>query len=222
MSRDDNLGAQSAQLSQKELLLLKPLVKGLKLSVIVECPSCHTNTEGGTDKCLACSSPLQPGDDTQVNVVMLNMGESYTPLIECPNCIRLIRVGVRRCPDCYEEIPELYALTSAVTVVTNTIACDTAASVYSVDAFAPIAVILTGLFYLASEYLFDSAIFSMMILFWPLPSLAMIALWFYRFGNLGLGDQEYIAARRRLKGSLLLWVIILVVQCLAVAVLLKA
>jgi hypothetical protein len=196
-------------------------VKGLKLAAMVECPNCRSQTELGKEKCGACSVPLNVSDDAPANIVMLNMGERYTPLIECPNCVKLVRVGVHRCPECYEEIPEPYAIASAVTIVTNTIACDTAASLLGVDAFAPIAVILTGLFYLASAYLFESAIFSILILFWPLPSLVMIALWFYRFGRLGLGDKEYVAAKRRLKGSLLLWLTILVVQCLAVAALLK-
>jgi uncharacterized protein (DUF983 family) len=201
--------------------VLKPLLKGLKLAAMVECPSCRTQTELGKEKCDACSLTLKVSDDTPADIVMLNMGEKYTPLIECPNCMKLVRVGIHRCPECYEEIPEPYALASAVTVVTNTIACDTAASVHSGDAFAPIAVILTGLFYLASAYVFDSVIFNILILFWPLPPLAMIGLWFYRFGNLGLGDEEYIAARRRLKGSLLLWLVILTVQCLAALALLK-
>lgn len=188
---------------------------------MVECPNCRSQTDLNQEECGACSVPLKVSDDAPANVLMLNMGERYTPLIECPNCVKLVRVGVRRCPECYEEIPEPYALASAFAVVTNTIACDTAASVHSGDAFAPIAVILTGLFYLASAYVFESAIFSILILFYPFPSLVMIALWFYRFGNLGLGDKEYVAAKRRLKGSLLLWLVILMVQCLAVLVLLK-
>lgn len=188
---------------------------------MVECPNCRSQTDLNQEECGTCAVPLKVSDDAPANVLMLNMGERYTPLIECPNCVKLVRVGVRRCPECYEEIPEPYALASAFAVVTNTIACDTAASVHSGDAFAPIAVILTGLFYLASAYVFESAIFSILILFYPFPSLVMIALWFYRFGNLGLGDKEYVAAKRRLKGSFLLWLVILMVQCLAVLVLLK-
>ena len=202
--------------------MIKPLWKGLKLVAMVECPGCRSQTEFGKEKCGACSSTLSVPDDAPVNVVILNMGQAYTPLIECPNCVKLVRVGVRRCPECYEEIPEPYALASAITVVMNTIACDTAASLHSGDAFAPIAVILTGLFYLASAYLFESAVFSILILFWPLPALVMIALWFYRFGYLELGDKEYIAARRRMTGSLLLWLVILMVQGLAALALLKA
>ena len=33
-----------------------------------------------------------------------------TPFVECPNCRRLLDYGVPRCPDCYEEIREDYAL----------------------------------------------------------------------------------------------------------------
>ena len=63
--------------------------------------------------------------------------------------------------------------------------------------------------------------FQYRILFYPLLPLLFIALWFYRFGNVELGDKDYLTAKRRLKGSLLLWLTILVVQCLALAALLK-
>ena len=190
--------------------------------MMVECPNCRSQTELGKGKCAACSVSLNVTDDAQTNVVMLNMGERYTPLIECPNCDKLVRVGVHRCPECYEEIPEPYALASAVTVVTHTIACDTAASILSMDAFAIIAVVLSGVFYFTGVFVFESPIFNILILFWPLPSLIMIALWFYRFGNLGLGDSEYVAAKRRLKASFLMWMIILVVQCLAAVAVYKS
>jgi hypothetical protein len=200
--------------------MLKPLIKGLKLAPFVECPECHVLTEYGKEKCLSCPAALSSDQDRTIHIVMLNMGARYTPFVECPNCVRLVRVGVRRCPDCYEEIPEPYALASAITVVTNTIACDVAASLRSFDAFAVVAVILSVLFYLASAYVFDSPVFNIVILIWPIQPLILIILWFYRFGKLAPSDKEYLQARQRMKGSLILWLTILAVQSLALAVLL--
>jgi len=104
-------------------------------------------------------------------------------------------------------------------VVTNTIACDVAASLRSFDAFAVIAVILSVLVYLFDAYVSDSPGFVFFILVWPIQPLILILLWFYRFGRLGLGDKEHLQARKRMKGSLFLWLIILAVQSLAIAVL---
>ena len=200
--------------------MLKPLVKGLKLAPFVECPECHVLTEYGKEKCLSCSAALGSHQDRTVHIVMLNMGARYTPFVECPNCLKLVRIGVRRCPDCYEEISENYALASAVTVVTNTIACDVAASIRSIDAFAVIAVILSALFFIFEAYGSNSPGLIWFILFWPVQSLVMILLWFYRFGKFSLGDKEYLQARQRMNASLILWLAILAVQSLALAVLL--
>ena len=200
--------------------MLKPLIKGLKLTPFVECPECHILTEYRKEKCLSCSAELGSHQDRTVHIVMLNMGARYTPFVECPNCLKLVRIGIRRCPDCYEEISENYALASAVTVVTNTIACDVAASIRSIDAFAVIAVILSALFFIFEAYGSDSPGFIWLILFWPVQSLVMILLWFYRFGKFALGDKEYLQARQRMKASLVLWLAILAAQLLALAVLL--
>jgi hypothetical protein len=147
------------------------------------------------------------------------MGAKYMPFVECPNCLKLVKVGIRRCADCYEEIPANYALASALTVVTNTVACDVAAALSSFDAFAVIAIMVSVLFWLYEWHFSGPPGFLFFILIWPIQSLVLILLWFYRFGRLGLGDEDYLQARRRLKGSLMLWLAILAVQSLAIAVL---
>lgn len=199
--------------------MIKPLIKGLKLATFVECPDCHILTETAKEKCLKCSATLSLNEDQTVHVVVLNMGEKYTPFVECPNCLKLVRVGIRRCTDCYEEIPESYALASAITVVTNTVACDVAASLRSYEAFAVLAIILSLLFYLFTWYYSDPPVLASFILLWPIQPLILILLWFYRFGRLGLGDKDYLQTRQHMKGSLLLWLAILAVQSLAIAVL---
>jgi hypothetical protein len=199
--------------------VIKPLIKGLKLAPFVECPDCRVLTEYSKEKCLRCSATLSLSQDQIVHFVVLNMGAKYTPFVECPNCLKLVRVGIRRCADCYEEIPETYALASAITVVTNTVACDVAASLRTFDAFAVPAMILSVLFCLFAWYYSDPPGFAFFILIWPIQPLILILLWFYRFGRLGLGDKEYLQTRQRMKGSLMLWLTILAVQSLAIAVL---
>ena len=199
--------------------MIKPLIKGLKLAPFVECSDCHILTEYGKGQCSQCSATLSLSQDQIVKVVVLNIGEKYTPFVECPNCLKLVRVGIRRCADCYEEIPERYALSSALSVVTNTIACDVAASLKSFDAFAVPAMILSLLFCLFTWYYSDPPYLASFILIWPIQPLTLILLWFYRFGRLGLAGQDYLQARQHLKGSLMLWLAILVVQSLAIAVL---
>jgi hypothetical protein len=42
--------------------------------------------------------------------------------------------------------------------------------------------------------------------------LLVIAVWFYRFGWFKIGDEEYMRARREMRSSFLLWLVILGLQ----------
>ena len=195
--------------------MLKPLFKGLKTAPFVECPNCHSLTEYGSQKCLSCSHDLSTNDNLTIHIVMQNMGDKYTPFIECPNCRRLLKVGVRRCPDCYEEVSEEYALSSAITVVVNTVACDVANSIRSLDAFAVLVVILSGLVFALDVWTSGSPKLFYFVLIYSLMPLTTTALWFYRFGRFKLGDEEYLKAKRALIGTLMLWLGIISAQIIA-------
>src|ERR1041385_2500671 len=123
--------------------MLQPLLKGIKLAPFIECPHCHALSKHGTPECKLCNTKLTATDDLKVHIVAVNLGARYTPFIECPNCRRLLKIEIRRCGDCYEEIPEPYALSSAVTVVFNTVAVDAANSLAILDTFAVLAVPLS-------------------------------------------------------------------------------
>jgi RNA polymerase subunit RPABC4/transcription elongation factor Spt4 len=149
------------------------------------------------------------------------MGARYTPFVECPNCRRLLKVGIRRCSKCYEEVTDEYGLNSALVVIFNTVACDIANSIRSTDMFAIFASIGSVLIFLLDGYVFGSPSLSLMILIWPLIPIVMIALWYYRFGRFALGDDEYVNAKKGLSRMLLVWLAILAVQLMVVASWLK-
>jgi hypothetical protein len=54
------------------------------------------------------------------------------------------------------------------------------------------------------------------IILWPVIPLMVILIWFIRFGRFKIGDEEYLRAKREMRGSLLLWLAILAVQLIVI------
>jgi len=52
---------------------------------------------------------------------------------------------------------------------------------------------------------------------WPLMPLLIIIGWFFRFGWFKIGDDEFLKAKREMRSSFLFWMVVLVVQILAIA-----
>jgi hypothetical protein len=161
---------------------------------------------------------MNPKEDSLVSFLVLNTGTTYkpfTPFVECPNCRKLLRVGLARCPDCYEEVTEEYAFGSAVAVVANTVACDLANHILGFDAFAVIAVILS-VFVIAGDLLiYGSAKLALFVVVWPIIPLSLTVLWFFRFGRFDFPDDDYQNAKRGLRRTLGLWLAILAAQVIA-------
>ncbi len=126
-----------------------------------------------------------------------------TPFIECPNCCRLLEYGTSRCPDCYEEIREDYALLSGAVVAINTKACAMANTIRTMDVTAIIAIAVM----LVSYFLNDRS-FLIAPLMWPMLALAAIVIWFVRFGRFKLGDADYQKARGDMARRLAGWAIL--------------
>jgi len=198
--------------------MIKPLFKGIKLAPFIECPHCHALSKHGTPECKFCNTKLSSTEDLNVQIGAVNLGASYTPFVECPNCRKLVKVGIRRCRDCYEEIPEAYAFSSAVTIVFNTVACDVANSIAAFDRFAVLAVPLGIACFFIDLYSFGSPRLFYLTLFWPVLPLLSAILWFYRFGTFPLGDDEYLSAKRRLRRTLTLWLAITSAQIIALGI----
>lgn len=144
-----------------------------------------------------------------------------TPFVECPNCCRLLEYGTEKCPQCYETIEEDYALLSAAIVVHNTQACSFANHVKHLDPAAFIVLAASAYAYVIDAYVSDLPIPIMMLLALAMPMVSLLAvlLWFFKFGQFAIGDEEYIRAKRDMQESLKMWVAILVVQFIALVTL---
>ena len=155
--------------------MLQPLLKGIRLAPFIECPHCRALSKHGTPQCKLCNTNLAATEDLKVFIVAVNLGARYTPFIECPNCQRLVKVGTTRCRDCYEEIAEPCALTSAATVVFNTVACDVANDLTSFDTFAMLIIPIGIGVYFIDLYSFGSPTLFYLALLWPvIPLLGTI------------------------------------------------
>lgn len=198
--------------------MIQPLFKGIKLEPFIECPHCHALSKHDTPECKFCNTKLSSTEDLNVHILAVNLGARYTPFVECPNCRKLVKVGVRRCIDCYEEIPEAYAFSSAATIVFNTVACDVANSIAAFDTFAVLAALLGIACFFIDLYSFGSPRLFYLTLFWPVLPLLTTILWFYRFGTFTLGDDEYLSAKRRMQRTLTLWLAITSAQIIALGI----
>lgn len=138
------------------------------------------------------------------------------PFVECPNCKQLLEWGADSCPRCREEIDPDYALASAAAVHHNTQACSLANSVKGFDAFALIALVGSVVIYAFDMYAFGSLALFYLIVLWPAIPLLAVLVWFARFGRFKIGDEEYLRARRAMRGSLLLWLAILALQLIVI------
>lgn len=198
--------------------MIQQLFKRIQLAPYIECPHCHALSKHGTPECKLCNTTLSQTENTKVHIVAENLGGRYTPFIECPNCEKLMKIEVRRCRDCYEEIPEAYALSSAVTVVFNTVACDAANTIASFDTFAVLAAVIgVGIFFIDLYGSGSPVLFYFTLLFPVIPLLSVI-LWFHRFGKFTLGDEEYLSAKRHMRRTLTLWLAFALAQIITLAI----
>jgi hypothetical protein len=136
--------------------------------------------------------------------------------VECPNCKQLLEYGAGVCPRCREEINSDYALVSAVVVHHNTQACSLANSIKGGDTFAYIAIVGSVFIYAIDIYAIGSLALFYFIVLWPVIPLLVVTVWFIRFGGFKIGDEEYLSAKREMRGSLLLWLAILAVQLIVI------
>lgn len=133
-----------------------------------------------------------------------------TPFVECPNCLRLLECGAARCPSCYEEIVEDYALLSAAAVSVNTRAVSTANTIGSIRPSYLLPSLLIVLAYDVLEAEAPALIF--FSLTWPVPALIAIAVWFVKYNWFKIGDADFIRARREMGSLLWRWLAFLAVQ----------
>ena len=137
-----------------------------------------------------------------------------TPFIQCPSCKRLIECEASICPHCREEIDPQYAAVSKLVVVYQTAAVSSANTIKSAELGA-------GLVFVASfiGFWFDPPLIIANLLT-PIISAAAVGLWFYRF-RIRLQDPEYAKARKDMRNSLTLWLVLIGVQILSLIYVLR-
>jgi len=140
------------------------------------------------------------------------------PFVECPNCRELVEFGAECCSRCREPIDPAYGLASAIIVHHNTQACTVANTFSGFDAFIPLALIGSVVIFLIDLYVYGRPTIFLFLPIWPLMPLLIIVGWFFRFGRFKIGDAEFLQARREMRSSLLFWLVVLLVQILAIAV----
>lgn len=140
------------------------------------------------------------------------------PFVECPNCCQLVEFEAERCSRCREPIDRDYAALSATVVHYNTQACSLANHISGFDAFVPLALIGSVLIFVVDLYVSGRPKLSLFLPLWSLIPLLGISFWFFRFGRFKIGDDEFLNARREMRRSLLFWLVVLVVQILAIVV----
>ncbi|HEX3086276.1 MAG TPA: hypothetical protein VHP99_17210, partial [Pyrinomonadaceae bacterium] len=107
---------------------------------------------------------------------------------------------------------------SAIIVHHNTQACTVANTFSGFDAFIPLALIGSVVIFLIDLYVYGRPTIFLFLPIWPLMPLIIIVGWFFRFGRFKIGDAEFLQARREMRSSLLFWLVVLLVQILAIAV----
>jgi len=124
----------------------------------------------------------------------------------------LIEYGAEVCPHCREEINADYARISAAILVFNTAAVSSANTIKTAEYGAAIVFMAT----LIGIWAVDASLVIANLLT-PILSIAAISVWFYRFGRFRHGDPEYDKAKRDMRNSIKLWLVLIVVQALGIA-----
>lgn len=137
---------------------------------------------------------------------------AVVPFVECPNCRRLVEYGSEWCPRCREEIRPEYAAISAAVVHYNTQACSLANSVKGLDPFVFITLLCSAFAYAIDRYALGSLGIFYVALAQPLVPLLVILVWFYRFGAVGFGDDEFVRAKKEMRASFMMWLAVLLAQ----------
>ena len=133
-----------------------------------------------------------------------------TPFIDCPSCKRLIECNAAFCPYCREEIDPQYAEISKLFNVYQTAAISSANTIKTAEMGAAIVMAASFIgFWFVPTLMIINVLTSVM-------SIAAIGVWFYRFGRIRLNDEEYRNARRDMRKSLTIWLVLICVQILAV------
>ena len=132
---------------------------------------------------------------------------AVTPLFPCPNCRRLLGLAVDQCPDCRELIDDTQKVIGAAVNITLTQACSLANTISTGD---PAVLIFLGVTALA--ILLDFAWMAGFTILAGVMAVGAIVRWRRRYGWLPVDDAEFLAAKREMRRSLMLWIAFLLLE----------
>jgi uncharacterized OB-fold protein len=182
--------------------------------LVVECARCGAKSWPSSRECGGCGAALPE----ERKVVKLEMPSRSTPddfiegwveaFAKCPGCGRMLKSGARTCPECGTVITSEYAAESISTQVKIAQAYSLAGRVESFNPLAFLLVALSAGVVLLGLHPLYSALLPVASLWF----LHQVRRWFRWFGSEQLDDEEFTAARRKVKGALRLWLATLAVQ----------
>jgi len=169
---------------------------------LAECVRCHTLMLPGGRECQNCKAAFPENCVPRKITAQDVPDERVEGFISCPGCGRLLRPGTETCPECGAAITREYAAQSIEANVTVTQAYSGAERI---ESFNPGAFIVIAL--AAGAYLFGDraslthAPFLLLLFVISLWPVLTIMRWFRWFGSYESGDEEFAAARRKVKGA---------------------
>ncbi len=142
----------------------------------------------------------------------------------CPTCQRLILIKLkdnnlclegRICPHCGIEIYANEIIEGAVKTTVTTQAVSSANKIASFD-MAVWVFLAVSLFVFLFNQRFLTVLFVILTLtIWTIP-LVLCLSWYYKHGRWMMNNEEYFSAKNEVKKSGLLWLAILIFNCLLI------
>jgi RNA polymerase subunit RPABC4/transcription elongation factor Spt4 len=185
---------------------------------LAECVRCHTLMSPGGSECQNCKAAFPENCVIRKITAQDVPDERVEGFISCPGCGRLLRPGTETCPECGAAITREYAAQSIKANVTITQAYSVAERI---ESFNPVAFIVIAL--AAGASLFGDraslthASFLLLLFAISLWPVLTIMRWFRWFGSYESDDEEFAAARRKVKGARRLWLAVLTAQVVGFA-----
>lgn len=140
------------------------------------------------------------------------------PFVECPKCHRMLRPGLEGCPECGQIITEEYARSNVVAVVLRTQACAMAGEIEGAMPGLMILIVIdvaSAFFACVKGVSISFILFSLYTVLASGVMLLAVLVWFHRYGRVDDGDEEYLRAKRRMKGKHKLLLALLALQFIA-------
>lgn len=180
---------------------------------MVECLQCHRLSLPGARECPHCKASLARNSVVR-RIKLQNPHEMVHASVSCPGCSRLLKMGTETCPECGTFIGREYAARSVKANVTRAQAYLQA---QRIEGLKPAFWFMLAVSASIHVCLYAFGLVSLRwFLLLPLACsvlwLLEIRRWFRRFGGYESDDEEFAAARQKVKSTLPLLLGIIAVQ----------